>query len=397
MDYLTISQHLKDTLQYTIEESKKETEPILSYFNHLLLNLENYNKNNDNIKMFFQKINAIDFFEQYNQIHSIEQQIIPNSLSNLETESKKNISVMEEYICNKNLNKSDSNCDQKNIYELKTENSSNIESNNNVCKQIYDGKQLEESYFQLLKTKFPKMEIKKVGNLPHLTDIHMIDHKYKIFYLIELKQKTIISKTDIEKFKKDTLQFNFEDYKIIGLFISPKSTIPLMGETGIEIESEKILIYLSLNYTTIECISLLTQYLKTLTPIIQKKETITITELSSDVESLLYNLSNQYESLTEEKNKLKKIKKNNLQHNEDIDSILYQHHIKIILIKKIFTYLKRDDIPKDIQENYSNLIQYIKAQPKFKKSELSDLFPEHKAFIQTKTKQELQNFSQDYL
>lgn len=94
----------------------------------------------------------------------------------------------------------------------------------------------ENEVLEYLKRHFQSgFDVERISNVGHSGDIHLTCEEKKIKFLIEVKNKTQISKDDVEKFEKDikTVSGQYSDYRIVGLFISIRARIPGCGAYGV--------------------------------------------------------------------------------------------------------------------------------------------------------------------
>lgn len=148
---------------------------------------------------------------------------------------------------------------------------------------IYTEKKLTE----LLVENFPLLEVQHIGQaMARSGDIHVIDHNNKNFYIIECKDKKTIVKSDLEVFDKTISSFKYEDYNIIGIFISFNCSIPEHGNYNI-IENK---IYITKDYVSKEIFSMIfTFYI-----IKERKE---ITAPSDETMKILTAINSEYSML----------------------------------------------------------------------------------------------------
>lgn len=279
-----------------------------------------------------------------------------------------------------------------------------ISSNNFIkpsFKEIYDGKEFEKEFYKKLITKFPTMETKNTSHIPHNGDIHMIDHINKIFYIFELKQKTSITKSDVVKFKNDVKNYEYEDYKIIGIFISSKAPIPIHGLVNVNLDENNIMVYLAEDYVCFNILELLIQYLKILNPVLNHdsyKEKIVITEFSLEIQEIFEELLKEYKTINDDNIVYENMIKNNTENINSINFLLWKNKRKTITISKIISYFNFDvNSISDIKHNsYEHLYKFINENASVTKKDLKMLFPEHKEFINNNKKDILCSKAKDY-
>ena len=98
-----------------------------------------------------------------------------------------------------------------------------IESKNTISSKE-KGVLGEEAVCSLIRKINPKLDVILVSSTGHLADIHVIDYKNNIKYIVEVKYKQIITRDDVVKFEKDVESMKkLDNNKIVGLFLSINS------------------------------------------------------------------------------------------------------------------------------------------------------------------------------
>ena len=235
------------------------------------------------------------------------------------------------------------------------------------------GMQGEEYVKELIVSIRPKFEIIMVSATGHMADIHVIDYDSNIKYVIEVKNKDIITYQDVTKFKKDIEEMNKTNEKIIGLFISLNAdTIPNVGTLSVT----KNMIYLTKRYINKECLSIVFDYTSIDEQII--KQSAVKYEIPKNVYILMSNLHILHNNLTNEIDKLQNIKKNMKENISEITVILIDYESKMMLLKEILKEFPSNTEGTKIKDKYFNkLSEYLMSVPrsKLKKSEILSRFP----------------------
>lgn len=271
-----------------------------------------------------------------------------------------------------------------------------IKINNKCSYEI--GNQSEEIIYNFLLKDFPNMFIEKKSNISHCCDIHIIDEKNKILYMLELKYKQNINREDITKFESDISIYKTE-YKIIGLFISLNSKcIPfkINSDSSVYIEDNKIYM---INYNKILLELIFKTWYLFINENINNKESEKLLREKKDILKQ-YIYSDYYNSILRNKENIKIIDEllNNINQYK-----IYLESIKNNISISIDKYnINKDEIMEciNLNRNFASTIIYDKIQElvksikyiptnKLTKKYLVSLYPDLENYIKSKTMKEL--------
>lgn len=235
----------------------------------------------------------------------------------------------------------------------------------------------ENEILKLFQTLRPKNETTKVSATGHLADIHMIDYEHNIKYIIEVKNKQVITKQDIDKFEKDLLEEQSRcTMSTFGIFLSIQSD-HIVTKGMMEFNNNSI--YLTKPYCNQTCLGLLIELIENYLQIKSNVTTTTINyNIPSNVFTLISQLREQYNNLNEEEELLKSLRDNEETNLKNTNTLLSKLHLKAEFVKFINNEFK-DILPTvEIQmpSGHDRMTEYIKSHKKVKKSDLLKLFPE---------------------
>lgn len=235
----------------------------------------------------------------------------------------------------------------------------------------------EQTIYDRLRKLFPKLIVESTGKNAHVADIHMTDEKYNIKYVFEIKNKTSLTAEDLNKFERDLLTMKNDKYRIVGIFISLRCTIPRYGNCNIQRDK----CYLSEEFTSDENIKLIVEMYKVILKPLPRQEPVEYI-IPENIKQLLYQLKSEYKTLSNQKDMyLQQIQFNN-QSNENMHKLLSKLELQkhfINFINQEFKDIEDEDTVqetiKDIEEE--KLRSYIKATAKsnIRKSDLIEMFP----------------------
>ena len=207
----------------------------------------------------------------------------------------------------------------------------------------------ELSIAELISSANPKLEIIDTSKKAHSCDLHVIDRKYNIKYLVECKNKQRIDyKIDIVKFIEDVelekqVQSTSDGMTIIGLFLSINTdNIPTIGQCSFK----NGLIYLTREYINksifITIFDLFRYSIKIneLNKVNDKNikqidRIITKTDLSPEIKNMLNKLMNECQKLNQEEVIYNRLMKNAKSTIGDVEKLLKNLEIKKTIIKLI--------------------------------------------------------------
>ncbi len=184
----------------------------------------------------------------------------------------------------------------------------------------------------------PKYEIVNTSKIAHSCDLHVLDTKNRIKYLVECKNKqTIDRKGDIDKFINDVeleriKQTTSDGYNVVGIFFAIRNDkIPTIGEYAFM----NSMIYLSRTYINKEVLriifSMFKFYVKLQTPAKHNDSS----ELSPETRKMLDCLRSECSKFEEEKNTYNKMLKNANAIVSDIQGLSKNITIKETIIRMI--------------------------------------------------------------
>ena len=245
------------------------------------------------------------------------------------------------------------------------------------------GKIGEDDIVKMIQTVRPGYETTNVAKTGHLGDIHAIDYDRNIKYIIEIKLKQNITKSDIDKFEKDyndTKEANTQYKHIIGMFISLNSeSIPSKGLLSIT----KDKIYLTQKYISSQVFDIVFKmietYLNTIETVAENKQNINYV-IPPNVYLLIAALRSQYKDINKEYEMINNMRNHNEEDKKYIDNLLVGLDAKKEFIK--FLTNEFNDVLSSMEIDLSNreeerLMNYIKTHDmkKIQKKELIKEFP----------------------
>ena len=256
---------------------------------------------------------------------------------------------------------------------------------NSTISSTHKGYVGEESIVELFKTIYPKFEIIRVSATGHLADIHVIDHKYKIKFIVEVKLKENITKEDVVKYYKDveSIKENEDNYYIIGLFLSINSdTIISVGQYKVSFDH----VFLTREFINENTMRLLIDTIRlhvhnmtqpnNIPQQTQKVEYI----IPQMVTNLLFNLKRQIVQCRNDRDIYDNIKNNANQIITNLYELYNSLNIREDIIQMINSELK--DVNSSVDDTIKNkekdaFREYIRTHPKtkIKKADLLKQFP----------------------
>jgi len=260
----------------------------------------------------------------------------------------------------------------------------NIEPQKIIESSYQMGRNGESEVMSMITNLRPDFETSLVSSTGHVGDIHVIDHKCGIMYMVEVKYKHSITRDDVLKYYSDldSMRKSNITMNVIGLFISLISNnIPSIGEYLIERNS----IIIGKRYYTKELLELVFNYSALLfknscSGSIQIQDEIPKVkyELSPQILELLARLRAEYNMLDHEKSLLSEMKLNT-EHNLSFVNEL----ISRILIKEQFIRIVNMEfesiIPSNvkIEDDDAEFRNYMNTHSKsnIKKKDLLEKFP----------------------
>lgn len=382
--------------------------------------------NNGTIKQLEEKIinavNAIDYYKDIDSsaddfeedISSIKQGILYNTKNNIALHypsSEYGETLNDEKDNETNINKDNEKEMKQNdnfaeeIEEEKQANIINVERSVNIAEELKKesvvmidnkehnkgfssyalGKIGEDDIVKMIQTVRPGYETISVAKTGHLGDIHAIDYDRNIKYIIEIKLKQNITKTDIDKFEKDyndTKETNTQYKHIIGVFISLNSdSIPSKG--SLSITKDKI--YLTQKYISLQVFDIVFKmietYLNTIETVAENKQNINYV-IPPNVYSLIAALRSQYKDINKEYEMINNMRNHNEEDRKYIDNLLISLDTKKEFVK--FLTNEFNDVLPSMEIDLSNkeeerLIKYMKSHD-MKKIQKKDLIKEFPTF-----------------
>ena len=247
------------------------------------------------------------------------------------------------------------------------------------------GQHGEALVFNLLSKVRPEFQIDKVGHIPHLGDIHCIDHNNHILYLVEVKLKRVITRQDVDKFVSDIqnvkTMHSTESLRVIGIFLSLSSdSIPGIGHFSIT----KDQIYLTsklINKWTLKLLFSFTEICSTDTfnQSVKSPESHAY-ELPPNVIALIIKLREEYNSINRDIELYQNMKHNSEQNLLHIQELISKSITKMEIVKFLsneFAFASSDVSSYVIEHDEAKLIEYIKSTPKtnIRRSYLLKTFP----------------------
>ena len=247
------------------------------------------------------------------------------------------------------------------------------------------GQHGEALVFSLLSKVRPEFQIDKVGHIPHLGDIHCIDHNNHILYLVEVKLKHVITRQDVDKFISDIqnvkTMHSTESLRVIGIFLSLSSdSIPGIGHFSIT----KDQIYLTskfINKWTLKLLFSFTEICSTDTynQSVKSPESQAY-ELPPNVIALIIKLREEYNSINRDIELCQNMKHNSEQNLLHIQELISKSITKMEIVKFLsneFAFASSDVSSYVIEHDEAKLIKYIKSTPKtnIRRSYLLKTFP----------------------
>lgn len=245
------------------------------------------------------------------------------------------------------------------------------------------GLSFEKKVLEFFRENYRRMEILSMTHTNSSGDIHITDDDTKTFYLIELKNKTTITKEDIQKFQNDCEKI-FEtknNYHKVGIFISSVCNIPRHGELDLVQENGMTFYYMAKEYITKQIFDIIFKLTHKPQPISNL--------YSFDEKSMKFiiDMKEEYLKNQQEIVMFKNILKNAKETIASVSILSTNNEFRNSFIKKILIYLNL--LEEDIPVSLDSLNEYIKNNKNFTKKELLNNFPQHNTYINTKTIQEL--------
>ena len=227
------------------------------------------------------------------------------------------------------------------------------------------GKIGEKEVMDMINKIRPEFETVQTGVTGHMADIHAIDYKSNIKYILEIKLKQNLTQNDITKFNKDVEKAikDNQGFNVIGIFISLNSDkIITIGEFAID----KNKIYLSNKYFSEQILDLIFTMTNTYNNInnnVNKDNMKVDYVIPNSVYSLIANLRKEYNEIEQEREIYNKMKENNSENIKQIEILINKLFIKQQFIEFIDSEFK--DIQKPINDSNKineeiSIIKYIK-------------------------------------
>ena len=204
----------------------------------------------------------------------------------------------------------------------------------------------EKEIIDLILRVKPKFEVIRVGSTGHMADIHVTDFENSIKYIVEVKNKKIITKEDVDKFDRDLLSLSTTENNIVGLFLCLEAdNIPSIGNFQIS----KTKIYLTKNFINTESLELIFSYV----PLLNCIQTPKTDSVKYEIPQNVYNLLAQLQHLQQEtKNEISTLQLSNTSLSSVISS-------NALIIASMIT---RDKIMSEIVREFSKEINIFKIQ-----------------------------------
>lgn len=239
------------------------------------------------------------------------------------------------------------------------------------------GKIGEEYVMDIIAKARPTFEIINVASTGHLGDIHAIDNRNSIKYIIEVKNKTTVTYYDVDKFRHD-----MEGYpNDFGIFVSLISDrIPDIGDCAIDSN----VIFITKKYATEESFKLIFDYF-TMIHIMRTNNESSDAKSSAqyiippNVYSLFTTLKTYQKRLQDEMSGLSKVKDSLIASATQVDKTLCEQSNVNTLLSKIFGELTiiHDTDSAIIDAQHKALTEYIQSKKKSQihKNDLLNEFP----------------------
>lgn len=241
----------------------------------------------------------------------------------------------------------------------------------------------EKKILDFFKENYRRMEILHMGHTPSSGDIHITDYDTKTFYLIELKNKVTLNKEDIDKFKNDckNVFFTKENYNKVGIFISSTCNIPKHGELDLLQDNGITYYFMAKEYITKPIFDII--FKLTHKPQIKS----TVTDFDERTMKFIIDMKEEYVKNQQAIILYRTILDNAKETISSVSVLSANNEYRNSFIKKILIYLNL--LEEDIVVSLDSLNEYIKKNKSFTKKELLLQFPQHDAYIKSKTVNEL--------
>lgn len=212
---------------------------------------------------------------------------------------------------------------------------------------------------------FPKMLIEHVSSTPHVGDIHMSDLKRNIKFMIEVKNKTSLTKEDIDKFESDLTNVTEKtDLRVIGVFLSLRSTIPRFGSCVIQHDR----CYLAQSYTSDEALTMIVDVYRSLFHPIETTTEKVEYVVPDNVKELLFRLKNEHQSLASMRSMIEQQLQFNVTSSENMRNLLMKLDLQkqlIMFIDRSFGEIIDEDVRHEVvvANDEEQLREYINSTP----------------------------------
>lgn len=240
------------------------------------------------------------------------------------------------------------------------------------------GKVGEEYIMDIISKVRPTFEINNVASTGHLGDLHVIDNRNKIKYIVEVKNKSTVTYYDVDKFRHDMEGYPYE----FGIFVSLLSDrIPDIGDCAIDSN----VIFITKKYVTEESFKLIFDYF-TMIYLMRSgcgtsddKVVMQRYIISPNVYSLFTTLKTYQKRIQDETTTLSKVKESLISGATQLDMTLCEQANVKTLINKIFDELSmiHDMDSVVIEAQHKELKAYIQSRKKSQihKTDLLNEFP----------------------
>lgn len=237
--------------------------------------------------------------------------------------------------------------------------------NNSRCTSSIDLGNIGENYVKKLIEEL-NLNIINTSKVAHQSDLRVIDEKYKIIYLLEVKNKNNIDKEDIDKFKRDieNITKSHKDYIIVPLFLSLNTET--INDKLRSFSYKDNIIYLTKNYISKETLRIIFKLTKNHIKFIQNNSNV------KEAKELKDEVNQKLNSVVSSTNKIETLANEIIDENRNLQNLVTQNLPRINL-----------DVLKIQTKNI--LINYITNDPNWTLFECKRKDP-HRFFIKTSTR-----------
>ena len=188
---------------------------------------------------------------------------------------------------------------------------------------------------------FPSYEIIDTNKQPHSGDIHVINHNDKIMFMIEVKNKQVLTVEDITKYNDDLNNMCklYSTFVVYGIFISLVSNnIPMIG--GVQMDGKSF--YLTQSYISDAVYMFIDIYAKSKLTTSRAPCRINDVEFNNTIRYLLNEFIMEYKSLSTEAKYLEALIDNTVKNHEMLYGLQITNRAHLSFVNNIITYIKQD-------------------------------------------------------